>query len=160
MNILGSTDIWVLFSFLIFFAIAWRFGKSAILGKIDSRIDEIRKEINTAESLRIEAQELLARYRRKQKDAAEEAEKITATAREHANKIVEEAKAEMKNTAKRREQQLTERLKRMEESALAEIQAHAAVLAVQATRELIAENMDKAANEKLLDQSLERMAGK
>ena len=111
------------------------------------------------EGMNIEAQELLAQYQRKQKDAAKEAEEIVIKAKEHADGLVKQAKKDIKDTAQRREQQLQERLKRMEESAIQEIQAHAAALAVKATREIIADKMDDATNDKLVDDSIKELAG-
>lgn len=160
MDFLQDTGIWVLVSFLIFAAVAWRFGKDALLGKLDDRIEEIRKEIETAESLRVEAQELVAQYQRKQRDAAKEAEVIIANAKEHAAEIQKQAEAELEETAKRREQQLQERLQRMEENAIREMRAHAAQLAVQATAEIIAEKMDKATNDRLVEDSIEQVAAR
>ncbi len=154
MELFQDTGIWVLFSFLVFVGIVWKFGKDKIVGMLDKRIEQIRKEIETAESLRIEAQELLAQYQRKQRDAAKEAAEIVETAKTHAAEILKQAEKELDETAKRREQQLEERLKRMEQNAMLEIRAYAAELAVKATSEIIAKQMDKKTNENLVDQSI------
>jgi len=156
-TLLEKDTIWVLISFVIFCYVAYRFGRGALLRKLDTRIEDIRREISTAESLRIEAQELLAQYQRKQKDAAKESEAIISSARSRADEIVRHAEAELEQVAARREQQLTERLKRMEQSAIQEIQTHAAELAVKATKEIITEKMDKAANDRLVEQALTKL---
>jgi F-type H+-transporting ATPase subunit b len=54
----------------------------------------------------------------------------------------------------RKEVQLAERLKRMEEAAKAEIQAYAAELAVKATAEIIASHLDAATNSLLIDATI------
>ena len=151
---------WILISFIIFCGIMWRFAKDKFLSMIDSRIETIKKEITTAENLRVEAQELLAQYQRKQRDAAKEAQQIVETAKEHAEQIKKDADVELKEAAKRREAQLKERLKRMEDAAIQEIRAYAAELAMQATREIIAEQLDKKANEKLVDESIKSVSKK
>ena len=56
--------------------------------------------------------------------------------------------------------QLSDRLKRMEESAIQEIRARAAELALQATSEIIAGKLDKATNERLIDESIDDVAKK
>ena len=71
---------WVLISFVIFAIGFWKFGLKLLLGKLDGRIEDIRKEIETAESLRVEAQELLAQYQRKQRDAAREGSALESLA--------------------------------------------------------------------------------
>jgi F-type H+-transporting ATPase subunit b len=59
----------------------------------------------------------------------------------------------------RKEEHLSQRLKRMEDGVKAEIQAYAAELAVKATAEIIASKLDHAANDRLIDQSIKSLAG-
>ncbi len=160
MDLMQSTDIWVLISFVIFVYIAFRFGKTAFLAALDGRIEKIRQDIDTAESLRIEAKELLAQYQRKQRDADKEAKQIIETAKTHAEEIKKQAEKDLKELAKRREAQLQERLKRMEENAVNDIRAYAADLAIKATTETIAAQMNKKTNENLIDESIKAIGGK
>ena len=160
MEFLQDANNWVFISFLIFAFIFIKKGKGLVLGKLDARIAEIRKEIETAESLRIEAQELLAQYQRKQRDAAREAETIVSHARDSAAQIRREAEASLKETIARREEQLQDRLKRMEEKAMNDIRAYAAELAIRATREIIVTEMDENANAGMVDASIKAVAGK
>jgi len=160
MELLQDTNIWVLFSFILFLFILWRYGKPAFLNLLDTRIASIRDEIATAESLRIEAQELLAQYQRKQRDAQKEADAILKRAKSHAASITKQAEADLKDISARREQQLKERLARMENNAKREIQTYAAELAVQATTQIIIQNMDKKTNENLIDQSIKTLSKK
>jgi F-type H+-transporting ATPase subunit b len=159
MEMLGDASIWVLISFIVFCAMAWKLGKDKITSALDNKIDTIRKEIETAESLRVEAQELLAQYQRKQRDAAKEAEQIIENAKMHAKEIKKKAKEELKETMERREQQLSARIERMEQSAIQEIRSHAADLAVKATKEIISERLDKNTSKELVDQSIQNISG-
>lgn len=158
MHFLGEATNWVLISFVLFAVGFWKFGLKLLIGKLDGRIDEIRKEIETAESLRVEAQELLAQYQRKQRDAAHEAESILAAAQKHAAEIQRQAESELNEMVARKESQLKDRLKRMEEVALQEIKSYAAELSVKATAEIIAKQMDQATNDRLIDQSIKSIA--
>lgn len=155
----ADTGVWVLISFLLFAVVAFRFGKAKFLAKLDNRIDAIRDEIQTAESLRIEAQELLAQYQRKQRDAAKEAEDIVATARAAAEMIRKDAAQELNEIIARKEAQLADRLARMEATAKAEIQSYAAELAVKATTEIITAKLDQAANDRLVDATVKSIPG-
>lgn len=137
-----DTNIWVAFSFVLFAFIMYKLGTKHVAGTLDARIAEIRGEIDTAESLRVEAQELLAQYQRKQRDAEKEAHDIIASAQRQVDKIREAAEAELTEVAERREAQLAERLKRIEEKAMADIQNHAASMAVEAARQIITQSMD------------------
>ncbi|MEZ5918804.1 MAG: hypothetical protein R3D66_02415 [Alphaproteobacteria bacterium] len=153
-ELLHDSHIWLLASFGVFLAIAWKVGKPAVLQQLDTRIAAIRDEISRAENLRVEAQELLAQYQRKHRDALQESERIIETARQHAQEIRTKAEADLEETMTRREAQLSERLKRMEQNAIDDIQAYAADLAIKATGEIIAGKLDKKANEKLVDQAI------
>lgn len=154
-----NTSNWVLISFILFGFVAYKFGWPAFLRLLDNRIDTIRNDIETAENLRVEAQELLAQYERKQRDAKEEADRIVKQAKDHAMKIKKQAEADLDEAMQRREDQLAVRLKRMEEEAMQEIRGYASELAVKATIEIINEKFDKSANSKLLEKSIKDISG-
>jgi F-type H+-transporting ATPase subunit b len=142
MELFQDTNFWVLVSFIIFIGVAWKYAKDAALAKIDGKIDAIRKELTEAERIRVDAQELLAEYQRKHKDALSEADKIIADAKNHAEDIRKKAEADMERTQARREAQLDEKLKRIEQNAAQEIEAYTAQIAVNAARHILADKMD------------------
>lgn len=148
---------WFFVSFFIFLAIAVKAGKGAIIKALDGRIEDIRKSIEDAENLRVEAQELLAQYQRKHKDAVKDAEAIVKNAEAQAADIRAKAEAELDEQLARREKQLQDRLKRMENAATEEIRQYAANLALNATAEIIANQLDKKTNEKLIDESIKEI---
>lgn len=156
-QLLHDTNFWVLISFTLFVVLVFKSAKTAIIGKLDGRIAQIRTDIETAENLRVEAQELLAQYQRKQRDAQNEAEAIIANARNHAAEIRKTAETDLHEMIDRKEKQLTDRLKRMEDSAKAEIRAYASELAVKATAEIIANRLDDAGNARLVDQAIKTL---
>lgn len=157
MSLLQDTNFWLLGSFIIFAGICYRFGKDAFLGLLDRRIARIREEIRQAENLRIEAQELLAQYQRKHRDALKEAEKIISNAEKHAIEIRKRAEAELVETMERREEQFRERMKNMERSAMNEIQSYAANLSIQATQRVIEEKLDNKIATQLIERSVKNI---
>lgn len=158
MTLLEDSHIWLIFSFLIFCFILVKYGKKALTGVLDSRIDEIKKELEVSENLRVEAQELLAQYQRKQRDAEKEAEQIIAKAEHNVLQIRKKAEEDLAETLKRREQQLKDRLQQMEENAIQDIREHAATLAVEATAQIIMEKLGKKESDKLFDSSMKQAA--
>lgn len=138
-----DTNIWVVFSFILFVILLYKFGAKSVTGGLDARIAEIRNEIATAEALRTEAQALLTEYQQKQRDAEAEAAAMVANAKAQVDQLRIEAEAEIKELAERREAQLSERLKRIEDKAMADIQNHAAAMAVEAAKQIIAQSMDE-----------------
>ena len=69
-----DTNIWMVFSFIIFFLILVKAGKSAMVNVVDKRIETIKNDLQSAENLHVEAQELLAQYQRKHTNAVKEAD--------------------------------------------------------------------------------------
>lgn len=159
-ELLQDTNVWVLLSFVLFVALVWKAGKKAVLSKLDARIESVRRDIETAESLRVEAQELLAQFQRKQREAAKEAESIVAHARLQAEEVRRTMEKDLDEAASRREQMLRDRLRRMEENAIADIRNYASELAVKATAEIIAANMDEKVNARLVDESIKNITAR
>jgi F-type H+-transporting ATPase subunit b len=153
-----DTSLWVAISFVLFVFIAFKLGRKSIVSGLDSRINEIKTEIDTAERLRVEAQELLAQYQRKQRDAEQEAQDILKKAKNQAKQLTKTAETDLSELMARREVQLTERLRRLEESAIAEIQSHAADLAVAATTEMIVQTLDEKTNAKLNEDTINSLS--
>lgn len=153
-----DTGIWVTISFVVFAVVAYKLGRKSVLNGLDARIEEIKSEIENAERLRVEAQELLAQYLRKQRDAEKEAEEIVARAQEQATQLRKTSEASLAELMDRREGQLAERLKRLEENAIADIQNHAADLAVAATTEMITRTLDEKTNAALNEDSIKSLS--
>jgi len=141
-----DTGVWVALSFIVFAVVFYMLGRKSIAGALDSHINEVKSEVENAERLRVEAQELLAQYQRKQRDAEAEAAQILDNAKAQAKQAQKQADKDLKETMARREEQLTERLARLEENAIGEIQNYAAKLTVEATREMIVQTLDEAKN--------------
>ena len=154
MDFLQDEYFWFTLSFLVFLFGAWKMGKSKVIALLDERIEDIRNKISSAENLRVESQELLAQYQRKHKDAVKDAEAIVEKAERQAEEIRRKAEAESDETIARREKQLEERLDRMKAAAVEEIRQRAAELAIAATSELIAEQLDKKTSDKLVDEAI------
>lgn len=153
----ANPKIWQVFSFVIFVSLCLKFLKPMLLALIDARIDSIRKELETAESLRVEAQELLAQYQRKHKDAMQEAKDVVAQAEKHAAQIRKNAEFELVENMDRREQQLKEQLKRMEKAAIMDIRNYASEITIKAAREVIASELDQKDDDQLIKQSVSNL---
>ena len=154
MEFLQDSNIWFTFSFVIFAYIIAKFGVPAINNMLDGRIADIKKDLEESENLRVEAQEMLAQYQRKHRDAIQEADKILEKSKEDAKLFKANAEAGLKEVMDRREAQLTDRLKRMEQNAIQEIQAYAAELSMNAASQIISDTLDKKTGDKLIEQSI------
>jgi F-type H+-transporting ATPase subunit b len=159
MDILShSTTAWVAISFVVFVLLAIKFAGSKITSALDKKIEQIKNEIETAKQLKQEAQDLLAEFQSKQRDAEMIASRIIEDAKASARLVQEAAEADLAQSMERREAQLAERLKRIEEKAIADIQNHAADLAIQATREIVTKTLDTKASGNLIDQTIQSVS--
>lgn len=158
--IMHDPTFWVLVAFVIFVAAFGRMIWRGIAGGLDKRADKIRADLDEAERLREEAQDLLASYQRKQRDAAKEADAIIAHAREEADRIAEQGKERIEASVKRREQMAIERIGRAEAQALADVRARAIDVAVEATRVYLADRMTGPHADKLLESAIKELPKK
>ena len=149
-----NEEFWVAAAFVVtVLLIVWKGGRQ-ILKMLDDRAEVVRAELDAAEKLREEAQHLLAEYQRRQRDAARESEAIIAQARQEAEALITQSRARLDETLARRESQALDRIAQAEANAQAEIRARAARLAVEASREILARQLDGAPGDALVDSAI------
>lgn len=149
---------WALVSLIIFLAILVYFKVPAWLGKsLDKRAEDIRRELDEAKRLREEAQQLLAEYERKRREAEEEAAGILAAAERDASLFLAEAKAKTEEYVARRQAMAEQKIRQAEIDAANEVRASAVDLAVAAAQRLLAEKTDAATSNALFRNSMEEL---
>jgi F-type H+-transporting ATPase subunit b len=150
----SDAETWVAITWLIVVALVARPVFRAITAGLDVRREKIRARLEEAERLRTEAQEMLATYQKKQRDALKEAEAILGQAKVEADRLAAQAIANLDELLRRREQQAVERINQAEAEALREVRNKAVDIAIDATRKLIAENMSSKQASALVDQAI------
>jgi F-type H+-transporting ATPase subunit b len=153
--IFQSTTTWVALAFVIFVVFVFKNAKTALLGMIDGRIAEIKNDIKTAENLRFEAQELVAQYKRKQKDILKDADAMLASSKKQAEELTKNISIETERTITLRDHQLKERIARIEEKAVTEIRQQITDVATTATLEIITGKLGKKENDALIAQTIQ-----
>src|SRR3546814_4712644 len=107
----------------------WK-ARQPVLDGLDARAERIRAELDEAQRLREEAQKALAEYKRKQRDAAKEAEDLLANAKHEAELLRRQAAEDLKETLARREKAAIENIAQAETQALQEVRAQAVDIAI------------------------------
>jgi len=153
-HLLEDPTFWVAIAFVIAVIALFRPVSKMIVGGLDKRSDCIRGELDEARRLREEAQELLASYERKQREAEKEAESIVAHAREEAERLARGAAADLEGQVTRRRQQAMDRIAQAEAEAVREVRAAAVDLALKATRKLLSDKLDAQQQSKLVDEAI------
>jgi F-type H+-transporting ATPase subunit b len=126
-----------------------------ITRSLDDRAQRIRNELDEARKLREEAQQLLAEYQRKRKEAEQEAEEIVAAASREAESIVAEAKRRTEEFVERRNAMAEQKIAQAERDAVNEVRSRAVDIAVAAAERILAEKVDGQLNAQLFKKSLQ-----
>jgi F-type H+-transporting ATPase subunit b len=156
-----SVDLWVLISFLIFFALLAYFGvHKTILGALDNRSTRIAQELDEARRLREEAQHVLAEYQRKRHEAEEEAQSIIQSARVEADRIAADARAKAEDFVSRRTRAAETKIAQAEAEAVNEVRSVAADAAVRAAEQVLRDQLRGGAADKVLADGLAEVRSK
>ncbi len=155
-GLLADSNFWVLLAAIGFAAIVWKKGRKPILDMLDSRTARIRAELEEAERLRNEAQDLLSETQKKHRDALQTAQKILDNAQKNAAALEVDAQRKLEESLKRREEQLLDRIQRAEIAAVQELRAQAADIATRAAEIMLEEALAKRGG-KLVDEAIDEL---
>lgn len=156
----ANPALWVAASFFLVVALAAKPVGRAIGVALDARAAKIRARLDEAHKLREDAQEMLATYQRKQRDAMKEAEDIIAHAKAEAERLSAQAAKDLEETLKRREAQAMDRIAQAESQALKEVQDTAVEVAIAAARQVLVESISGAQAATLVDASIQDLPKK
>lgn len=152
---------WVAIAFLLFIALLIFFKlPSTISSALDSRAAKIKTDLDEAENLLKKAQDLLATYQKKQRDAADEAAAIKANAEEEAQRIVADGEKHLLAQLQRREYLIVERIAQAEVKALSDLRAHTADIAMDATRRILASMVSPSKSDEMLNDAISELPKK
>lgn len=158
---LSNTDMIVLISFLIFVGVLIYFKVPGMLtGLLDQRAVGIRSDLDEAKSLREEAQTLLASYERKQREVAEQADRIVANAKDEATRAAEQAKEDIKASVARRLASAEDQIESAKGAAIRDVRNQAVNVAVAAAQDVIAKQTTADDANKMIDDSIAEVGAK
>jgi F-type H+-transporting ATPase subunit b len=158
MEFIYEPEFWVAVSFFIFVGVVLYFGvHKKIATALDARSAAIAKELEEARRLREVAEKVLADYRRKEGDAAHEAEGIIGLAAKEAEMLAAETRKAVKEHIDRRMKLAEEKIARAEQDAVREVRSVAVDAAVAAAQTLIAEKLTPDQAEKLVTESIDNL---
>ncbi len=146
---------WVLGSFVVFVGgLLYKGIHKKIAGTLDEKLDAIRAQIDEAKALRVEAEDTVIDYQRKQRDAEQEAAHMVTQAKEDARLMAEAARADLADLMRRREHSAEEKIAQAEANAIKEIKAVAVSVAVEAATAVLAGAMKGKAGAALVDDAI------
>lgn len=150
----------VALALVIFVALVWWKGKSAIIGGIDGKIAQIRAEIDEAGRLREEAERLYAEKSKLAEGAADAANAIVRQAREEAERNEAGAIAAFEALTERRREQAAAKIAQAEAEAIRAVRAEATSVALAAARQVIRHELSGDRKDALLDAAISELPGR
>ncbi len=153
-----DSSFWVAFCVIAFLALVlWKGAGTAVTSALDARAEKIKTELEEARRLREEAQTLLASYKRKQKEAEEQAEDIIKQARHDAETMAANSRKELAERLERRAAMAVAKIENAEVQALAEVRGRAADLALDAAQDLLKNGLSATEKAKLVKSGIASM---
>lgn len=149
---------WALAALVIFFAILiWLKVPKRLSDSLDSRSERIREELEEARRLREEAQELLAEYQRKRREAEKEAEAIIAAGKHEAELLAEESARKTAELLERRTALAEQKIAQAEAQAVADVRALAVNIALAASETIIRDKAGGSFSNELIAKSIDEI---
>ncbi len=151
---MGATE-WVGVSFLLFVALlVYLKVPGLIASMLDARSEEIKKQLDEARDLRNEAETLLSRLQKEQKDTARQIKEITDLAAEEAEIQSKEARAALEASIERRSRLAQEKIAQAEAHAVQEVRDVVVTVATEAARDLIADALKGTKKTAMVDEAI------
>jgi F-type H+-transporting ATPase subunit b len=152
---------WATVALVIFIGVVFYFKVPGMISKaLDERANRIRNELEEARRLREEAQQLLAEFQQKRKEAEKDAADIVASAKREADMLLEDAHRKTEEYVVRRTAIAEQKIAQAEQEAVNEVRASAVDIAVEAARKLLAEKVDAKTGAELFKSSLQEVKSK
>jgi F-type H+-transporting ATPase subunit b len=149
-SLLHNPTFWVAIAFLMFVAGSFKKISAMLLSALDGRAAKISAELEHARTLRVQAEQVLAEYKKKQAEYLKEAEAMLVKARNDADALTKQSEKELKESLDARVKQAMEKIAREEEQAIVEVRNHVVDIALSAARAVIVSHVGKLSQEELV----------
>ena len=148
---------WVAVSFFIFLGLlVYLKVPQKINNSLNDKINEMKKELNEAEKLKIEAKNLLSNYENKLDKSKKETREIVNLARKDSELIILEKTKKFHQAMEDRKKNAEQKISLMRENALKDIKNVSIKISIEAVESLINNSIDKGKLEKFYSKSLEQ----
>ena len=147
---------WVAISFFIFVGgLIYLKIPQKINGSLNNQIDSIRKELDEAEKLKVEAKNLLSDYEKKIDRSKKETKNILDKAKTDTEKNIIEKTKKFHQIIEERKKNTEQKIAQMKESALKKIKNTSIKISIKVVEDLINKSIDKNKLEKIYLKSIE-----
>jgi F-type H+-transporting ATPase subunit b len=143
--------IWGSLAFLILLIGMWKFAFPAVTKMMNDRTERIRSNLDSAEKVKTEAQQILDEYQRQLADAKSEANRIIEEARQTAEALRRDLMQRAEAEVAELRQRSSEDIAAAQERALNDMRARIATLVIGAAEKVVERNLDRDTNNALIE---------
>ena len=148
---------WVAISFFIFVAgLIYLKVPQKVNDSLINQINEIKKELNEAEKLKVEAKNLLSDYENKIDKSKKETQEIIYLAKKESEKTILEKTEKFHQMMENKKKNAEQKIAQIKENALKDIKNISVKICMEAVKHLIKNSIDKNKLEKLYLKNLEQ----
>ena len=148
---------WVAISFFGFIGILiYLKVPQKINSSLTNQINTIRKELDEAEKLKVEAKNLLSDYENKIDKSKKETQEIISLAKKESEKAVLERTKKFHQMMENKKKNIEQKINQMKENALRDIKNTSIKISMEAVEHIIKKSIDKNKLEKLYTESLDQ----
>jgi F-type H+-transporting ATPase subunit b len=148
----GAELVWGIFSFVLLLVLLWKFAFPAVTASMQARTERIRNNIDEAQKVRNEAEQILADYQRQLADARNESNRIIEEARQAAEQLRQDMMRRADEEVAELRRRNTADLVVAQERAISQLQGQVRTLAIELAEKVIGANLDRDRNLALVDQ--------
>jgi F-type H+-transporting ATPase subunit b len=157
-NLIQDPTFWVATAFIAFILVLVYLKVPVTVGaQLDKRAKKIKSDLDKAEALYKEAQDLLAVYQKKQRDAAKEVEVIIDHANAEAKRMLEQGRTQLSETLSRREQLAKSRISQAEAAAIDEVRIKTVDIAMDATHKILIKGLAATKSKSMIDAAIKEL---
>ncbi len=146
--------IWTIAIFFVLLVVLRKFAWKPLLAALDDREQNIKDALEQAQKTQRDTELVLAENQRRGDEALRKAEQIVEQARQEGEQVRRQVVGDAKAEAKRVTEQGLRRLEAEQRTAMAEIRAGAADLAIRAAGRLVAVSLTEQQQREIVDQFL------
>ena len=151
--------IWGTLAFLVLLAVMWKFAFPAVTKMMNDRTERIRANLDDADRVKAEAQQILDDYQRQLADVRGEANRIIEEARQTAESLrrdlMDRAEAEVAELRQRS----TDEIQAAKDRALADLRVQVAGIAIGAAEKIVEKSLDRDTNLQLVENYINSLEG-
>jgi len=153
----SDPQFWVLVSFIIFIVLIFNPIKKILTKNLDSKIEQIKEEINNAEKLKNETQVILGDIKKRQNDVKNEIDIIKQEAKQRIESIKNEAEQKLREQLSKKNTIALAKIEQMARDANLEIQKEISHVSIAASTDLIIQKLNDKEKQNIIKESSEEI---